>query len=76
MKLNEQLKLPGENDSIGIIICRSKNKTIVEYALKNSSLPIGIAAYTLTSTLPADYIGLLPSAAEIEERLKFLEDGL
>lgn len=70
--LNEQMKLPSENDAIGIIICRSKNKTIVEYALKSSPHPIGVAAYTLTTTLPADYVGLLPSVAEIQERLRFL----
>jgi len=70
--LNEQMKLPGENDAIGIIICRSKNKTIVEYALKSATHPIGVAAYTLTTTLPADYVGLLPSVSEIQERLRFL----
>ena len=71
--LNEQVKLPAENDSIGIIICQSKNKTIVEYALKNTAYPIGVAAYTLTPNLPADYAGLLPSAEEIQEHLKWLE---
>ena len=70
--LNEQIRLPDENDPIGIIICRSKNRTIVEYALKNSSHPIGVSTYTLTSVLPEKLVGLLPSAAEIEERLRFL----
>jgi predicted nuclease of restriction endonuclease-like (RecB) superfamily len=70
--LNERVKLPHENDSIGIIICKSKRKTIVEFALKSSLHPIGVATYSLTSSLPSDYIGLLPSEAEIIERLKFL----
>lgn len=35
--LNEQVKLPEENESIGIVICRSKNRTVVEYALKSAT---------------------------------------
>lgn len=72
--LNEQMRLPDENDAIGIIICRSKNRTIVEYALKSSNHPIGVSTYILTTTLPEKLVGLLPSAAEIEERLRFLGD--
>jgi len=71
--LNEQVKLPGENDAIGIIICKSKNKTIVKYALKNTMQPIGVAIYTLTRNLPTDYAGLLPSADDIQERLGGLQ---
>ena len=43
--LDEQVKLPDENPSIGIIICKNKDKTYVEYALKNISAPIGVATY-------------------------------
>lgn len=38
--LNERIKLPDENDAIGIIICKSKKKTVVEYALKTAALSI------------------------------------
>ncbi|MDO9010534.1 MAG: PDDEXK nuclease domain-containing protein [Gallionella sp.] len=68
--LNEQVKLPEENDAIGIIICKSKKKTVVEYALKNTTQPIGIATYSLTSHLPAALQHLLPSEADIRERLQ------
>ena len=67
--LNEQVKLPEENDAIGIIICKSKKKTVVEYALKTATQPIGIATYSLTPHLPAAYQHLLPSEDEIRERL-------
>ena len=50
--LDEQVKLPDENPSIGIIICKSKDKTYVEYALKQSNLPIGVATYQLSRSLP------------------------
>jgi predicted nuclease of restriction endonuclease-like (RecB) superfamily len=68
--LNEQVKLPHENDAIGIIICKSKKKTVVEYALKTTSQPIGVATYSLTPHLPAAYRHLLPSEDEIRERLQ------
>ncbi len=68
--LNEQVKLTGENDAIGIIICKSKKKTVVEYALKTATQPIGIATYSLTPHLPAAYQHLLPSEKEIRDRLQ------
>ncbi len=68
--LNEQVKLPDENDAIGIIICKSKKKTVVEYALKTATQPIGIATYSLTPHLPAAYQHLLPSEEAIRERLQ------
>lgn len=67
--LNQQVKLPDENDAIGIIICKSKKKTVVEYALKASILPIGVATYSLTPHLPDSYHKLLPSEDEIAARL-------
>ena len=67
--LDDTVKQKDENPSIGIIICKSKTKTIVEYALNKSTSPIGIASYTLTETLPKEYKGLLPSPKEIEEKL-------
>lgn len=68
--LNEKLKLAGENDAIGIIVCKSKKRTVVEYAFKTTTLPIGVATYGLTRTLPQAYRDLLPSESEIVERLK------
>lgn len=67
--LNDTIKLPHENPAIGIIICKSKNRTIVEYALKDSNKPIGIATYTLTATLPESYRNQLPSGEELAHKL-------
>ena len=74
--LNDKVKQPDENPSIGIIICKSKSKTVVEYALKDSKSPIGVASYTLTETLPKEYKNLLPSPEEIEEKLSGFIDTL
>lgn len=68
--LDDKVRLDSENSSIGIIICKDKSKTIVEYALKNATKPIGVATYTLTKTPPKDLAKLLPSAKEISQKLQ------
>lgn len=72
--LNDTIKLPHENPSIGIIICKSKKRTIVEYALKDSNQPIGIATYSLTSQLPESYQEIIPNGEEIARKLNLLMD--
>ncbi|MEA3383856.1 MAG: PDDEXK nuclease domain-containing protein [Campylobacterota bacterium] len=73
--LNDTVKLADENPSIGIIICKEKKRTTVEYALKDSTQPIGVATYKLTESLPCSLKGLLPTSKEIEERLiNLMED--
>jgi predicted nuclease of restriction endonuclease-like (RecB) superfamily len=67
--LNDRVKLPHENEAIGIIICKSKKRTIVEYALKDSNKPIGVATYNLSPTLPDKYKDLLPSPDMIATKL-------
>ncbi len=70
--LNETVKLPHENPAIGIIICKSKSRTIVEYALKTSAMPIGVATYSLSSELPEAYKELLPASEDIAKKLELL----
>ncbi|OGS34182.1 MAG: hypothetical protein A2293_14020 [Elusimicrobia bacterium RIFOXYB2_FULL_49_7] len=67
--LNEQERYEGENPPIGIIICRDKNKTVVEYALRSAVRPIGVASYSVVSQLPEAYRSELPSPDLIAERL-------
>jgi predicted nuclease of restriction endonuclease-like (RecB) superfamily len=74
--LNDTVKLPDENPSIGIIICKEKSRTTVECALKDSTQPIGIATYTLTHTLPKDFEDLLPAPEDIIRRLEDLYEGV
>ena len=70
--LDKQVKMEHENPSIGIIICKNKNRTVVEYALNDSYKPIGVATYQIRDTLPEKMKDLLPSPEEIEKRLKNL----
>lgn len=72
--LNDTVKLSHENPAIGIIICKSKSRLTVEYALKSSTMPIGVATYHLSSELPENYKSLLPSSEEVAQKLAhFLE---
>jgi len=68
--LDQQHRLAGENPPIGIVICRSKTKTMVEYALRTASHALGIATYTVTPQLPAHYRDDLPSPEQIAARLQ------
>lgn len=71
--MNELVKLPDENPSIGIIICKDKKRTIVEYALKDIGKPLGVSAYQISNKLPEDLKSLLPSPDEIEKRMELLD---
>jgi len=68
--LNDKVKLPNENDAIGIIICKEKNRTVVEYSLKTSAMPIGVSTYTTTQKLPANYKDFLPDGDTIIKKLE------
>ena len=68
--LNDKVKLDDENPAIGIIICREKNRTVVEYALKDVNKPIGIATYTMTKSLPDNLSKILPSVGKIIESVE------
>lgn len=71
--LNDKVRLDDENPSIGIIICKDKNRTIVEYSLKDSNKPIGVSSYKLLDTLPKELKAFLPSSEEIAERLSVFD---
>lgn len=72
--LNDQVKTADENPSIGIIVCKGKDRTTVEYALKEAGNPIGIASYRVSPSLPKDMKKYLPSPAEIVESLSGIID--
>ena len=63
------LKTEQDNPTIGIIICKSKNDVVVEYALKDIHKPIGVSEYLITKNLPAEYQSSLPSIEQIEAEL-------
>ncbi len=74
--LNDFYRKPHENEAIGIIICRSKNRMVVEYSLKKSGSPIGIASYSTSAHLPEIYEKALPTIEQIERGLGRWMGGL
>ncbi len=68
--IDGELKDSSDNPTIGILICKSKNNTVVEYALKNIENPIGVSEYQLVTQLPKELKSSLPSIEEIEDELK------
>lgn len=55
--------------TIGLLLCKSKNQTIVEYALQGMSQPIGVSTYRTSPDLPKELAGLLPSIESLTEQL-------
>lgn len=71
--LDRQVRQEDENPSIGIILCKEKSRTIVEYALHDANKPIGIATYEITKTLPKELKGQLPPPEDIVALLEGIE---
>lgn len=64
------LKREDDNPSIGLLLCKSKNDLVAEYALKDMSKPMGVSSYKITSKLPEELIRQLPSVEDIQKRIK------
>ena len=68
--VDEQLRHPEDRPSIGLILCPVKNSVVVEYALRDTTKPIGVAGYTAGKALPPDLRDQLPSPERLEEELR------
>ena len=67
--VNRQLRHAQDQPSIGILLCKTANKFIVEYALENVAGPLGIAEYEVMRAIPENLRGELPSIEELEGEL-------
>ena len=67
--VDDLLRQPNDNPSIGLILCRSKIGVLAEYALRDMSKPIGLAEYRLTELLPKEIKTILPTIEELEIEL-------
>lgn len=67
--VNHQMKQPGDRQTVGLIICREKDRVTVQYALESSSLPIGVSDYVLERFIPDDFKSQLPTIEEVESEL-------
>jgi hypothetical protein len=75
--VDDLLRHPEDKPSVGLILCRSKSKLIVEYALKGFKKPIGVADWEtkLVRRLPKELRGSLPTVEEIETELTRTDDA-
>lgn len=67
--VDRQIKSEQDNPTIGLLLCKSKNKIVAEYALGDKAQPMGIAEYKLLESLPAELQTSLPSIEQIESEL-------
>lgn len=67
--VDRQVKNEHDNPTIGLLLCKSKNKVVAEYALGDKSQPMGIAEFKLLESLPIDLQSSLPSIEQIEREL-------
>lgn len=67
--VDEQLRHPDDRPSIGLLLCKSRNNVVAEYALRDVHKPIGVAEYRLGEHLPEALQAALPSVAALEQQL-------
>ncbi len=72
--VDEQMRTPEDGPTIGLLLCRSKNSLVVEYALRDTGKPMGVAEYQIVESLPKDLQANLPSVERIEQELKGMEE--
>ncbi len=70
--VDDLMRNPQDNPTIGIVLCKTQDNTIVEYALRDVNKPIGVSTYQLRDALPESLKGNLPTIAELETQLNVL----
>lgn len=68
--IDDKLRRPTDNPTIGIILCRSKKKAVVEYALRGMSQPISVSTYRTTAALPEEFKTKLPSIEDLQHEIE------
>lgn len=69
--LDDKVRKPHENPSIGIVLCKSANQAFAEYAVRDYNKPMGVATYKTLSDMPADMQQILP---DIEDLKKLMDN--
>lgn len=68
--IDDKLRRQHDNPTIGIILCRSKNKAVVEYALRGMSQPISVSTYRTTAAIPDEFKAKLPSIEDLQHEIE------
>lgn len=72
--VDRQVKAPEDKPTIGLLLCKTKKRTIAEYALSGIEKPIGVAEYQLVRALPEQLVTSLPTVEELESELGAIEE--
>lgn len=72
--VDRQVKAPDDRPTIGLLLCRTRNRTVAEYALSGIDKPIGVAEYQLVRALPEPLVASLPTVEELESELGSIGD--
>ena len=67
--VDDMLRHAEDKPSIGLILCKTKNRIIAEYALRNTATPMGVSEFRHLENLPEQLKGTLPTIEEIEAEL-------
>lgn len=73
--VDRQVKAPDDNPSIGLLLCKTQKRTVVEYALSGIDKPMGVAEYRLLRHLPKNLADSLPTVEALESELAAIDDG-
>ncbi|MGY2894327.1 PDDEXK nuclease domain-containing protein [Deinococcus sp. UYEF24] len=71
--VDDLLRSRGDAPSIGLILCKGRDRSDVEYALRGMTQPLGVSSFELTEALPESLEGSLPTVAQLEAELEWLE---
>ena len=71
--VDDQLRSAGDQPSIGVILCKDRNEVVVEYALRDTNKPVGVARYQLAKALPEALRDELPTADELSREFRFID---
>jgi len=74
--VDRQIKAPEDKPTIGLLLCKTQNRLVAEYALSGIDKPMGVAEYELVRTLPEPLVSSLPTVEQLESELGIIEDAL
>ena len=67
--LDEEIKAPEDNPSIGLVLCKERNSVVAEYALRDLNKPMGVSRYDVAQAVPEELKASLPTVEELEQEL-------
>jgi len=73
--VDRQVKAPDDKPTIGLLLCKTKDRLVAEYALSGIDKPIGVAEYELVRALPEPLVSSLPTVEELESELEAIDGG-